>query len=149
MTQAFLTQTNFTAGELDPRLLGRTDLKSFENGAAKLRNVVVDTTGGVRRRPGTAYVATAEGEGRLAALETGPSQAWLLVFSEFRVDIYREGVWQAMVATPWSQAHLPQIVWAQQDDSLLVVHPDIPPHRLSRQSDTGMEHRRVAFRAEE
>jgi hypothetical protein len=136
MTQAFLTQTNFTAGELDPRLLGRTDLKAFENGAAKLRNVVVDTTGGVRRRPGTAYVATAEGEGRLATLETGPSQAWLLVFSEFRVDVYREGVWQAMVATPWSQADLPQIVWAQHDDSLLVVHPDIPPHRLSRQSDT-------------
>jgi hypothetical protein len=136
MTQAFLTQTNFTAGELDPRLLGRTDLKAFENGAAKLRNVVVDTTGGVRRRPGTAYVATAEGEGRLATLETGPSQAWLLVFSEFRVDVYRQGAWQAMVATPWSQADLPQIVWAQQDDSLLVVHPDIPPHRLSRQSDT-------------
>jgi hypothetical protein len=135
MTRAFLMQTNFTAGELDPRLLGRTDLKSFENGAAKLRNVVVDTTGGVRRRPGTAYVAAAEGEGRLVALETGPSQAWLLVFSEFRVDVYREGVWQAMVATPWSQAHLPQIVWAQHDDSLLVVHPDIPPHRLSRQSD--------------
>jgi hypothetical protein len=136
MTRAFLTQTNFTAGELDPRLLGRTDLKSFENGAAKLRNVVVDTTGGVRRRPGTAYVATAEGEGRLVALETGPSQAWLLVFSDFRIDVYHDGVWQAMVAAPWSQTHLPQIVWAQQDDSLLVVHPDIPPHRLSRQSDT-------------
>ena len=25
MTRAFLTQTNFPAGELDPRLLGRTD----------------------------------------------------------------------------------------------------------------------------
>jgi hypothetical protein len=136
MTRAFLTQTNFTAGELDPRLLGRTDLKSLENGAARLRNVVVDTTGGVRRRPGTAYVAAAEGEGRLVALETGPSQAWLLVLSEFRVDVYRDGVWQAMVATPWSQAHLPQIVWAQQNDSLLIVHPDIAPHRLSRQSDT-------------
>jgi hypothetical protein len=134
MTRAFLTQTNFTAGELDPRLLGRTDLKSFENGAAKLRNVVVDTTGGVRRRPGTAYVATAHGEGRLVALETGPSQAYLLALSEFRIDVYRDGVWQATIATPWSQAHLPQVVWAQQDDSLLVVHPDIPPQRLTRQS---------------
>jgi hypothetical protein len=135
MTRAFLTQTNFTAGELDPRLLGRTDLKSFENGAAKLRNVVVDTTGGARRRPGTAYVATAQGEGRLVALETRPSKAYLLVFSEFRADVYRDGIWQAMVATPWSQGHLSQIVWAQQDDSLLIVHPDIPPQRLSRQSD--------------
>jgi hypothetical protein len=136
MTRAFLTQTNFTAGELDPRLLGRTDLKSFENGAAKLRNVVVETTGGVRRRPGMAYVATAEGEGRLVALETGPSQSNLIAFSDFRVDIYRDGMWQATVGTPWSHAHLAQIVWAQQDDSLLVVHPEIPPHRLRRESDS-------------
>ena len=59
MTRAFLSQTNFSAGELDPRMLGRSDLRSFENGAAKLRNVVVETTGGVRRRPGMAYVAPA------------------------------------------------------------------------------------------
>jgi hypothetical protein len=39
MTRAFLSQTNFSAGELDPRMLGRSDLRSFENGAAKLRNV--------------------------------------------------------------------------------------------------------------
>jgi hypothetical protein len=136
MTRAFLTQTNFTAGELDPRLLGRADLKSFENGAAKLRNIVVETTGGVRRRPGTVYVATARGEGRLVALETGPSQAYLLVFSDFKADVYRDGAWLAVVDTPWSQAHLAQIVWAQQDDSLLVVHPDIPPQRLRRESDT-------------
>jgi hypothetical protein len=145
MTRAFLAQTNFTAGELDPRLLGRTDLKSFENGAAKLRNVVVDTTGGARRRPGTAYIATAPGEGRLVVLETGPSRAYLLVFSEFRVDIYRDGAWQATVVTPWAQAQLSQIVCAQQDDSLLVVHPDIPPHRLSRQSEAAWSLAEWAF----
>ena len=135
MTRAYLTQTNFTAGELDPRLLGRTDLKAFENGAAKLRNVVVETTGGVRRRPGTAYIATAEDEGRLVALETGPGRAYLLAFSDFRVNVYMDGTWQATVVTPWSRAQLSQIVWAQQDDRLLIVHPDIPPHRLSRTSD--------------
>lgn len=136
MTRAFLSQTNFSAGELDPRLLGRTDLKSYENGAAKLRNVVIDTTGGVRRRPGMAYVATAAGAGRLVALETGPAQAYLLAFSNFQVDVYRDDIWQAMVATPWQQEQLAQIVWAQLDDSLLVVHPDVPPHRLVRESDT-------------
>ena len=74
MTRAFLTQTNFTAGELDPQMFGRTDLRSFENGAAKLRNVIVETTGGVRRRPGTAFVATAQG---LVGLETGPASVGL------------------------------------------------------------------------
>ncbi len=136
MTQAFLTQTDFTAGELDPRLLGRTDLQSYQSGAARLRNVVVETTGGVRRRPGMAYVATAEGPGRLVSLEIGPDSAFLLVFSDFQVDVYRNGVLQATVATPWNEAQLAQIAWAQRRQSLLITHPEVPPRQLTRVTNT-------------
>ena len=136
MTQAFLTQTDFTAGELDPRMLGRTDLQSYQSGAAKLRNVVVEVTGGVRRRPGTAYVATAAGRGRLVAMETGPDQAYLLAFSDFQVRIFRDGVLRATVATPWNEAQVAQIAWAQRGQSLLVTHPDVHPQQLTRESDT-------------
>jgi hypothetical protein len=136
MTQAFLIQTDFTAGELDPRLLGRTDLRSYQSGAAKLRNVVVETTGGVRRRPGMAYLATAPGAGRLVAMETGPDLAFLLAFSDFQVDIYRDGSLLATVATLWEAAQLAQIAWAQHGQSLLVTHPDVTPQQLTRVSDT-------------
>ena len=136
MTQAFLIQTDFTAGELDPRLLGRTDLRSYQSGAAKLRNVVVETTGGVRRRPGMAYLATAAGAGRLVAMETGPDLAFLLAFSDFQVDIYRDGSLLATVATLWEAAQLAQIAWAQHGQSLLVTHPDVTPQQLTRVSDT-------------
>jgi hypothetical protein len=136
MTQAFLTQTDFTAGELDPRMLGRTDLRSYQSGAAKLRNVVVEVTGGVRRRPGTAYVADAAGPGRLVAMETGPEQAYLLAFSDFEVGIFRNGLLRATVATPWSEAQVAQIAWAQRNQSLLVTHPDVHPQQLTRASDT-------------
>ena len=135
MTRAFLTQTDFTAGELDPRLLGRTDLSSYQSGAAKLRNVVVETTGGVRRRPGMAYHAAAAGVGRLVAMETGPDLAFLLVFSDFQVDIYRDGSLLATVATLWGAAQLAQIAWAQRGQSLLVTHPDVAPQQLTRVSD--------------
>ncbi len=136
MTRAFVSQTNFAAGELDPRMLGRTDLRSYENGAAKLRNVVVDTTGGVRRRPGMAYVVAAAGPGRLVDLEIGPDLAYLLAFSDFQVDIYRDGVLRDSVATPWGEQQVAQIAWAQLDDDLLITHPDVPPQRLQRSSDT-------------
>ena len=136
MTRAFVSQTNFSAGELDPRMLGRSDLRAYENGAAKLRNVVVETTGGVRRRPGMAHVATAAGPGRLVALEIGADLAYLLAFSHFQVDVYRDGVLRDTVATPWEEEQLAQIAWSQLDDSLLVTHPDVPPQRLRRQTDT-------------
>ncbi|MGH6943120.1 MAG: hypothetical protein ACREH6_02725 [Geminicoccaceae bacterium] len=136
MTQAFLIQTDFSAGELDPRLLGRTDLRSYQNGAAELRNVTVETTGGVRRRCGTAYLATAQGRGRLVGVEFAPDVAYLMAFSGFQVDVYRDGVWHATIATPWQEAQLSQIVWAQLGQSLLVTHPDVAPQRLTRESDT-------------
>jgi hypothetical protein len=136
MTRAFISQTNFSAGELDPRMLGRTDLRAFENGAAKLRNVVVETTGGIRRRPGLAHVASAAGRGRLVDLEIGPGFAYLLAFSTFQVDVYREGVLRATVAAPWDEAQIAQIAWAQLGQSLLITHPDLPPQQLKRASDT-------------
>ena len=136
MTRAFISQTNFSAGELDPRMLGRTDLRAFENGAAKLRNVVVETTGGVWRRPGMAYVASAAGPGRLVDLEVGPGFAYLLAFSGFQLDVFRDGVLRATVAMPWSEEQLAQMAWAQFGDSLLVTHPDVPPQQLKRESDT-------------
>ncbi len=136
MTRAFLSQTNFSAGELDPRMLGRTDLRSYQNGAAKLRNVVVEPTGGVRRRPGMAYIATAAGRGRLVGFESAGGLSYVLAFSDFRVDIYRDGILRASLATPWQETHLPRIAWAQRGDSLLITHPDIPPQQLTRRDDS-------------
>ena len=52
-------KTTFTNGELDPALRGRFDLKAYRNGADKLRNVLVKPQGGVVRRPGLEYIATA------------------------------------------------------------------------------------------
>ena len=86
MTQAFVVQTSFTAGEIDPRMLGRTDLRAYENGAKRLRNVIVETTGGVRRRPGLEYLAMVAGRGRLVAFELGEAGAFVLAFSDFTLD---------------------------------------------------------------
>lgn len=136
MTRAYLTQTNFTSGELAPELLGRVDLRAYENGAAKLRNVVVRPTGGVTRRPGTAYVANVDGPGRLVALEIGPDPAHLLVFTHLKVDVFLGDGWLASATTPWTEAQLAQIAWAQHRDGLLVCHPDVPPRRIVRESET-------------
>ena len=49
--------SNFTAGELSPRLGGRTDLSKYYNGCNLLENFLVHPHGGVSRRPGTRFVA--------------------------------------------------------------------------------------------
>ena len=116
-------------------MLGRSDLRSQENGAARLQNVFVETTGGVRRRSGLAYLATAAGRGRLATFEPSSGGTYLFVFSELQLDIFEEGTLLTTLTTPWTETDIDQISWAQFDDSILVTHPDHPTQRVRKISD--------------
>jgi hypothetical protein len=134
MTRLKQTQTNFTAGEVSPDLLGRGDLRAYENGANRLRNVVIQPTGGVTRRAGLRYVATAPGNGRLIAFEFATNQTALLVLSDVRMDVYVNNVFVTNLVTPWVTSAIPQVTWTQSADTLLLAHPDLPPMRLTRSS---------------
>lgn len=135
MTRARLVKTSFTSGELDPRLLGRLDLKAQEDGASRLRNVVVHPTGGVTRRPGTSHVATVPGGLRMVPFD-GPDGGEILVFGAFRVDVVKAGAVVASVTNdvPWDATHVPGLSWARLDNTLLVCHPRIPPVKLVRET---------------
>ncbi len=136
MSRVRIHKTNFTAGEVSPRLLGRSDLRSYENGAAKLRNVFIHPTGGLSRRSGLRYVDAARGDGRLISFEFNTEQVYLLVFTDHNVDVYRSGIRITEFATPWTEDHLRQINWTQSADTLLVVHPEISPKKITRASES-------------
>ena len=87
-----LSQTNFTAGEISDKLLARTDISKFANGARTVRNMVVLKHGGVTRRPGTRYVATANGAAsaaRLIPFQFSTEQAYVLELSDAAIRIFR------------------------------------------------------------
>jgi hypothetical protein len=149
MTRLNVLQTNFTSGELDPRLLGRSDLRSQENGAARLQNVFVETTGGVRRRSGLAYLVTAPGRGRLATFEPSSGGTFLFVFSDLRLDVYEDETQLAVLVTPWTEADVSQISWAQFGDSIIVTHPDHAPQRIVKVSSISWTIDGLAFSEKE
>ena len=132
MAHVRIAKTSFASGEVSPWLIGRGDLRAHENGATKLRNIYVHPTGGLVRRSGLRYVATARGRGRLVPLEFNTEQAYLLAFSHGVVDVYQNGVLVAVLNTPWQQHHLSQLCWTQSADTLLLVNPDVPPQRITR-----------------
>ena len=131
-----LAKTNFTAGEMSLDMLGRGDLTAYVNGARRLRNVFISPIGGVSRRSGLRHVATASGPGRLIAFEFNTEQTYLLHLSHLRLDVYADGAIVARLDTPWTQEHLAQINWTQSADTLLVVHPEVPPRKITRTSHT-------------
>lgn len=136
MARLRLMKTNFTSGEISTDLLGRGDLSAYENGAAALRNVKIDPTGGVSRRPGLRYIADAAGTGRLVAFEFNTEQIYLLCFTDQNIAIYADDAKIVDVGAPWTEVQIRQINWTQSADTLLIVHPDVPPKKLVREGPT-------------
>lgn len=125
-------KTNFTAGEVSRDLLGRGDLRAYENGALTLRNVFIQPTGGVTRRAGLRHIDAAPGEGRLVAFEFNTEQSYLLSITHEKITIYSHGNPVATLTAPWQAGQIPQLAWTQSADTLLLVHPDVAPRRLIR-----------------
>ncbi|QQG36016.1 MAG: hypothetical protein HYS17_11025 [Micavibrio aeruginosavorus] len=125
-------KTTFTAGEVSRALLGRGDLRAYENGALTLRNVFIEPTGGVTRRAGLRYVDTAAGDGRLLAFEFSVEQTYLLALTEGLLSVYADDALVTAITAPWTAAQVAQLSYTQSADTLLLVHPDVPPRRLTR-----------------
>src|SRR3546814_15406251 len=60
MPKTAIIQTDFSAGELTPRMKGRVDTSRYQKGAETIENAVVAVHGGVDRRGGFRYLATAK-----------------------------------------------------------------------------------------
>ena len=126
------TKHAFTSGELAPELLGRDELRAYELGARRLRNVVLQPTGGVTRRSGLRHVAMLPGAARLVPFEYATDQVFLCVLTDGQLAVRSGDVAVATLGAPWTGAMLEQIAFAQDSESLLLLHPAMPPQRVQR-----------------
>ncbi len=130
-----ITKTSFTSGEIDPALYGRIDLRAYDDGAATLRNVLVQRTGGIARRPGTSFVADVPSGGRLFPYDHGDIHD-LLVFGDFAVHVVSDGaIRQTIADLPWSIEDVNQIDIAIVDENIVVCHPNYLPRLLKSDSN--------------
>ena len=133
MPRSRILQTTFNYGELDPLMMARSDTKAYKNGCKQLSNWWLLAQGGIRRRPGTAYVATVY-DGRLVPFEFSDGQEYVFVFSNTRLDIFTtDGVaCSSLTGCPWSTAQLFQLGYTQSGDTLIVTHKDIAIQKIVR-----------------
>jgi hypothetical protein len=127
-------QTNFSSGEIDPALIGRTDTPFYSSSAEKLKNVVVMTQGGVMRRPGLEYCATlAAGHKKMLRFKRNSGESYTIILSDLLLSVYRKGILLASVASPYSAGQVSKVRSAYGGDTILMFHPDISVKKLVRQ----------------
>ena len=93
MARVAVELTNFTGGELSPRLDGRTDLTKYTSGCATLENLVVYPHGSAARRPGSTFVAEvadSDNKTRLIPFEFSTTQTYMLEFSNLKMRVYKD-----------------------------------------------------------
>ena len=93
MARVAVQLTNFTGGELSPRLDGRNDLSKYASGCKTLQNMVVYPHGSAARRPGTSFVAevkTSSAFTRLIPFEFSTEQTYILEFGNNYIRFYKD-----------------------------------------------------------
>lgn len=147
-------KTNFVAGEIDPLMIGRPDIKHYHNAAKRMRNVVAIPQGGYTTRPGSTYLAKLLRMGggsvgsvsnvRLAGFQYTTDEAYLFAFTDFRVQIFYQGAVVATLITPYSSNDLVSqfgsigqmvssgINWTQTLDQMVVYHEKYAPRLIKR-----------------
>jgi len=86
-------QSNFTAGELTPKLAGQIDFKKYANGLELLQNMTVFPQGGAARRYGTRFVGPVKDSTktvRLIPFEFNVEQSYCLEFGDQYIRFYKD-----------------------------------------------------------
>lgn len=141
----------FNAGELSPWLDARVDLDKYRSGLRTCENWLLTPYGGIRRRPGTKFIAELRDmteAGRLIPFRYSTAETYILSFNDGYIRVYSGGDSPAQVGSeidtavstgstnPYLAADLFGIQVAQQNDVLYLVHPSYPVRKLTRTSTT-------------
>jgi hypothetical protein len=141
MPRVTVVQSNFTAGEISPRLYGRHDLARYLAGAKEVTNGIVLQHGGIRRRDGTLYIADAGGSGavRLIRYTFNRDTSYCLEFGAGYIRFFTESglVLDSFgtpyqIATDYTEAELPELEYTQAGDLMFITHGSHKPARLER-----------------
>ena len=145
MARVAVQLTNFTGGELSPRLDGRNDLQKYPTGCKTLENMIVYPHGSAARRSGTQFVAEVKDsskETRLIPFEFSTTQTYMLEFGNQYIRFYKDngqilsGGSAYEISSPYLEAELFDIKYAQSADVMYLCHPNHPVKKLARTGHT-------------
>ncbi|MGB5990650.1 MAG: hypothetical protein WBG43_13050 [Marinifilaceae bacterium] len=151
MANAKILKTNFSAGELSPKVEGRVDLAQYYKGLRTAKNAIIAPQGGAYKRFGTELMALPSlvdvdalhssscADFRLIGFTDSNGDKFLLVFSQYGyVLIYNEkGVLQGSInSSPYLGRDIHTFQYAAKQDTLVLTHPYHKVQTIQRTSSS-------------
>jgi hypothetical protein len=145
MSRVIRSQTNFTSGEIDPKLRARIELQQYYNGLERADNVVVQPQGGIQRRDGTRFIAELPSSAgtavRTVHFEFSVNDSYMLIFVDQKMFVFKDktqitninGTGNDFLDVPKvTSSVIPTMCWAQSADTLILCQENMPPQRILR-----------------
>lgn len=139
-------QLSFSSGEIAPALYARCDLLKYATGLKTCLNFLVMRHGGTQNRPGTQFITevkTSSNPVRTLPFIFNTDQTYVLEFGDLYMRVIKDGVLLESspgvpyeLVTPYVEADLATLSFAQSADVVTIVHPNYAPRDLSRTGDT-------------
>jgi hypothetical protein len=133
-------QTNFSAGELSPKAMGRVDIARYGNAAEILENVISRTLGGAEKRPGTEYlneVKDSAQRARLVPYIINREQSYMLEFGDEYMRVHKmdgtpvmDGGSPYEITTPYDIDMVQDFDFCQSENAMFVFHQEVPIARV-------------------
>lgn len=148
MSEVIDRRVAFNGGEWSPFTDPRLDLEKYRNACRLLRNMRPTVYGGAFSRAGTVFQGEAGSKVRLVEFEFNVTTTLVLEFGDNTLRFWTTGDTPGLVddpdspgdpyevVTPWGEGDIFQLQFAQQNDVVVIVHPDHPPHILTRLAST-------------
>lgn len=147
MSRTTPIQTNFTGGEISPRLYGRVDLQKYATSVERCENFIIFSHGGVTKRSGTRFITEVRYSDRKVKLIPfifSTEQAYILEFGHYYVRFFRNesvllnaaGTAPYQIVSPYSEDDLEELDFTQSADVLYLVHKNYQPRTLNRLGPT-------------
>ena len=137
---------SFSAGEISPQLYGRIDVQKYQSSCRTLENFICRVHGGAQRRSGSYFAVGAKYDAkvtRLIPFEYSITQAYIIEASNLYFRFFREygriesppGT-PVEIVTPYLEADLRKIMFAQDQDTMYLAVNGYVPKDLTRSSHT-------------
>lgn len=130
--------SNFSSGEISPKIDKRIDLAQYFNGAQEIKNFICVQQGGVKTRGGFHFVQETKDSGvaRLVPFEFSDLQNYMLLFGEQYLWFFKDSGLVALLLqnilnqkprelSPWHSSYFPQ-------DAFRVTTNDVSMSRTTR-----------------
>lgn len=145
MSRLNYIQTNVSNGEISPQLLGRVDIAKYQNSVEEMNNMYVKNFGGAFRRPGSYYVNEVKDSSkatRLIPFQFSTTQAYIIEVGHEYMRFYMDdglieiggvlGAGAYEITTAYQEEDLFDLQFAQDADTMYIVHKDYPQAKLTR-----------------